>query len=134
MVFSLCACGALTRALHVGLDKLMSMIFDDPVMSNYYTHGYKSINGDMRKFIALACVNGWLAESVMQELMEDGRVARNLDKLERTIQEEHQFIQDLSGTSWTRLAAVVKVPEYSALDLQQDALQSIHVQRAFMDM
>ena len=44
------ACRGLCRGLSVGLDKVMQMVLDGPDMSNQWTHGFTSLNREMRKY------------------------------------------------------------------------------------
>ena len=78
-------------------------------MIDYYAHGFSRLDAPMRKYICIAGVSSFLAESVIEQLLEDARVARHVDALSDLVLEEFNFIASLGANIYDRLVCVLLV-------------------------
>ena len=127
------SCRTLMAGLFVGLDRVVQMVRQDKTMTDYYAHGFSRLDAPMRKYICIAGVSSFLAESVIEQLLEDARVARHVDALSDLVLEEFNFIASLGANIYDRLVGVIVDPCYKGADLQHDVIHSVYTQRAFLE-
>ena len=62
---------------------------------------------DVKLYMAVACFACYPCESALLEILEDDRVLRNRESLERTLQEEVEYVTAVPEYTWRRLADLV---------------------------
>jgi hypothetical protein len=120
-------------SIEVGLLKVVRMARDDPKVTDYHLHGVDKLSVLAKKHLVIRGMQTFLAESVMQELLEEERLLRIIDSVENTLREEHDFLIATSSATWFRLAALIGDLSYTSLDLAADVLRSSHVFRAYLE-
>lgn len=98
------SCRALTACLAVGLEKLVTIVREDPKASDYYIHGFTRLRPPVKKYMALAAVVSYVPDSFLGELLEDDRITKRLGVFESVMTEELAWLEGLKPLTWQRLA------------------------------
>eukprot|EP00969_Alexandrium_andersonii_P248577 10983633-Alexandrium_andersonii.AAC.1 len=72
--------------------------------SKYKISGFKRLDERGRDFATMASIVAFVSDSVLTELMEDDRVARQVLLLEETLRDEYQWLLNIDGPVWSLLA------------------------------
>ena len=98
---------SLVASLCLGLQGLVHMIRQSPDTSEYYIHGFGQLDNETLKYAIVAAMSSNVSDAVLVELLEDDRLARHVAAIERGLQEECQWIADVSGFTWNRLSGLL---------------------------
>jgi hypothetical protein len=95
------------RSISIGLDGLVKMVLDDPVVSNYHLNGFSRSDFFARRYLAVAAFSCFPAEGVLQELLFDDRLLKRAAVFRQTLDDEVEFLLNVPPYVWTRCAACV---------------------------
>ena len=85
----------------------------------------------MKWFAAVAAAMAPLPESLMYELVQDERVARRVEKLERVCLDELNLLYTVRRSTWQRLAYICQSTLYTEA-LRRDCIDAAQVALAFV--
>ena len=127
------ACQSLISSCAVGLQALVGRVRADGSKTDFHLHGFSNFDMPLRKLAVLTGICGAVANSILLELFDDGRVARRLAELEMCVRDEVKYIQDLAPYTWERLAGIIGQDGYTGLQLHADAQHVSHIIAGFID-
>eukprot|EP00974_Lingulodinium_polyedra_P049628 4773131-Lingulodinium_polyedra.AAC.1 len=78
----------LLRSMCVGLESLVALTRDDPLVSDFHLHGFEKLSCDIKMYVACAAVGSYPVEAFMLEVLEDDRLARRLPELKALLDDE----------------------------------------------
>ena len=102
------SCRCLVGALSVGFADIMNMVRSKGLASEYYVHHWDLLDDAIRRYACTGAVASYVPEAVLMELVEDDRIVRTIDSLERTMLDEMAFVQGLPEAFWLRLSYVYR--------------------------
>ena len=85
--------------LLLGLEDYVDQLLASPDISNFYLGGFKRITGDRKVFLAQAAMISRVSEGVLQELLEDPRVAKQYATLWEVVSQEMHWLCTLPQVS-----------------------------------
>lgn len=124
------SCRALLRSLCLGISDLMSFVRSDPKVSDYHAHGYERLGDAEVFYVVVAALAVYPMESFLGNVMEDDRLARNLDEVVSDLDDEMQYLQQIPESAWVRLAGVLEEPVWGRL--RSAVLVSAHISYAYL--
>lgn len=89
-----------SHRISVGLEESVREVRQDPAASDYYIHGSECLMPQCKKYATLASMSCFLAHSVLVELLEDDRVAKQEDVLRASIADEHAWLSGIPISTW----------------------------------
>eukprot|EP00975_Prorocentrum_lima_P060180 12621052-Prorocentrum_lima.AAC.1 len=104
------SCRVLVASLLLGVEDLVAYIYADPHASTYYLAGFSRLAEDRRLAVVMFSMCSRVAESILQELLEDPRVAQRYATLWATMSEELRWLVTLEGHIWHALGRVAGLP------------------------
>ena len=102
------SCRSQVASTLLGLNGLVSMIRADKSASDYWIHNYQEYSHDARLYATVAAVVCNVADSVLLELLEDDRLALRALEVKAAMQEELDWIAEISPSTWAILAVLSK--------------------------
>lgn len=97
-------------AMLTGLEDLVQFIREDAQASKFFISGFGRLQGPVKVFLAEAALSSRVADGVLAELMEDGRVAMRYEALYETLAEEMKWLVDVPVYVWQEVGRVAGVP------------------------
>jgi hypothetical protein len=135
------SCRHITAGADLGLLALGEEILDSrgdtgqgDGSDDYYLGGLRKLidNWELRRYMAIASIAGYVSESIMYEAMDDDRLVRRVSEFHAIIAEEVEFVSCVSEFTWRRLAVVVHEDSITWQDLRSQGNYSAHLGAAFM--
>ena len=99
----------------MGLSSLMERVRRNPHCSEYYAHGWSFCTPNVLRYTIVAALASFPIEAFLNEVMQDGRIARRFDELQRVLEGEVQYLEALPDVVWQRLACLVDGMTWVAL-------------------
>ena len=124
------SCRQLLVALFTGFENYVAFMRHDVHASDYYLHLFARMSPQVKHFIILAGISAHVSESCLALLLDDNRVALNLDSFEVAMNEELAWISNIPRCVWGMLD---KVAHCGSRVLCSDTLAAAHVQKAFVN-
>ena len=125
------SCRLLLRALTVGLEGLVAYTREDPLVGDYYLHGFDRFGQAERRYMVLAALCSWPAEKFISAVLQDDRLLRDVAKYKATLEQGLCWLEDMSDQVWKSLAQTAKVPE-DWPNLKDQCLTAAHVSCGFV--
>lgn len=94
------SCQAVLTAHLTGIASLITRVRADPRSSNFYLHGFARMNQGILDLCVVSEFSTPVADAIMAELLEDGRVVRRLEVLEDIVVTELRFVHKIPGTTF----------------------------------
>ena len=94
----------IVAAFLTGISGLVGFIKKDPEASMFYLNGFFRFKEEQTTFMVQCAIISRVADSVMQDLMEDSRVAKRYDQLWELLAEEMYWVVSLSDAVWRDIA------------------------------
>ena len=129
---SLATCArTLVVAELLGLEQIIREIRAKPHTTDYHLHHYDRLTPDVRVCLACAAVSSVVVDSLVQDLMDDDRMALKYEEYHGNCVEEMSYIEQLSMSTWSRLSSITKC--FSPVELRDAALHVSHTAFCFVD-
>ena len=125
------ACKGIARATLSGIDRAVQLVQDDAVESSFFINGWSDLGADGREFSFVAPMAAGPCDVLLQELLQDNRVAAKLDFLEAAALEAMDKLAKLPEHVWK---VFEQATGKAALFLKSSAIHSAHVSLAFVSM
>ena len=120
---------SLVASLCLGLQGLVHMIRQSPDTSEYYIHGFGQLDDETLKYAVVAALSSNVSDAVLVELLEDDRLSRHVAAIERGLQEECQWIANVTWFTWSRLSGLLS--GLSAKALRSDCCLAASISAAY---
>ena len=125
------SCKHMMLSLITGLHSVVDFILKEKAENPTWLKGFKRLTGQVKRMMAVTATTCHVSESVLAFVLEDDRVALNLDKIDALIM---QGIEKVKETPNTLVIAVGQVAELSMTEMRDDMTQSALTQVAYMRM
>ena len=112
-----------------GIKGLVDFITHDTNASLFYLNGHARLTADRRAFLVVVAMVIRLAESALQSLLEDPRVATTYDSLWQTMADEMMWLAQLPLCVWEVLGCVA---EMGAVELRSRCIAGAHTSFHFI--
>jgi hypothetical protein len=99
----------LVRSLASGLHDIVSRALANPKNSKYYLGGFARLNDELRFFLVTLSLAAYPADAFMLSSLEDDRVALKADEMQNAVNEELQYLSNISSSTIERLAQIAHV-------------------------
>ena len=100
---------ALVSLLIVGLPDLVRYIRDETGASLFFLNGYDRLTPDVVRLFASVCFVTRPTDAVLLLLLEDGRIARQMQSIRDCLVEEMEFLSNISFFVWNTVASVANM-------------------------
>jgi hypothetical protein len=124
-----CASRSLLASTLVGLHSLVQHIMSNPASSSYYIRGFGHFDQKVHELVGIVSTSSFVADSVLQLLLEDDRVPRNIESIDNELIDEVNFVFNISSGVWRTLASACNMSEG---ELQDACISSALVQAGFI--
>ena len=119
----------LVSLLIVGLPDLVRYIRDETGASLFFLNGYDRLTPDVVRLFASVCFVSRPTDAVLLLLLEDGRIARQMQNIRDCLVEEMEFLSEVSFFVWDTVASVANMtPE----ELQTKPMDAAHLSVGFV--
>jgi hypothetical protein len=98
-----------TRSLASGLHDIVSRALSNPKNSKYYLGGFARLNDQLCFFLVTLSLAAYPADAFMLSSLEDDRVALKADEMQNAVNEELQYLSNISSSTIERLADIAHV-------------------------
>eukprot|EP00971_Amphidinium_carterae_P066572 1318329-Amphidinium_carterae.1 len=95
----------LVRTLLSGGGEIIHWMRSKGHLSDYYGGGFDKLDVDLQQKVLVACLSSFLSESFLSHVLEDNRLARNLEEVLGTVIDEYSFLASISHEVMSILAA-----------------------------
>ena len=124
------SCRTLVFALLLGMGDLVQAVLDDPTTSNYHIGGFQRLTARVKHFVSMAAMCSYPCDCLLQELLEDDRVALHFAEYKSLLAEEMQWLLSLPHSVWVALA---ELGDTSGQLLRAEAIAAASVSLGFID-
>jgi hypothetical protein len=125
-------CLSLCKSLLCGLTGLVDVTRRDPTCTDFHLHGFCRLVPGLKVYVVVNAMCSQVADSVLQELLEDDRLAARVTALKEVMAVSLQWLSGLPSEVWNILAQLTD-GESTGVDVHSYCLQAAHIQAAFMD-
>ena len=100
---------ALVASLACGLDGLVSLTRQDPAATDFHLHGFAQLTPQCRELAVLCALGAYAADSGMQVILADDRLAAQQTAFWTGMLEEIEWMQSLPLQFWAGLVATLSL-------------------------
>ena len=125
------ACKGIARAILSGIDRVVQLVQDDTVESSFFINGWSDLGADGREFSFVAHMAAGPCDVLLQQPLQDNRVAARLDFLEAAALDAMDKLTKLPEHVWK---VFEQATGKATLFLRSSAIHSAHVSLAFVSM
>ena len=98
------SCTSLVASAALGLSQLVEMMCADSAQNQYHIGAFRQHFGDFLPQLAVGALGSFVADGVLQMLLEDDRVMLVKEQLEQRVVDELGWLQSLGMSMYRRLA------------------------------
>ena len=109
----------------LGLRELYQFTLDDGA-STYYLGGFKRLTGNMRFFSVVAAISSRPTESLSLMMLEDDRAVRNVEAYEACLDEEMEWMANITEPVWQMLELAACNSDSSSRTIRSACLNCAH--------
>lgn len=106
----------LTAALSMGLEGLVQCVKKSPKYTEFYLGGFDSLDTVLKRFVLVCGYAGFVPDSVLNLLLADDRVLRQLVEIKACMEDELNFLDSLPPMVWERLESLATPPNEEDTD------------------
>jgi len=129
------SCGrawVLSQAL--GLDSLANLTLQDPAVIKFFLRGYGThCTEKVRRWLAIASLAFYPAESMMMSLLEDDRFYKRANELWADISVEHEYVNQLNVDVFREIVRVTGLPD-TVEEFRHDTLRAMNISVCFISV
>ena len=103
---------------------LVDFVLADPKASKYHLGGFERLSPDLKQFMVVCGMTGYISEGFLAECLEDARIPQKTAALEDLIEEEMAWIDGLDETAWQFLGSAC---DLAPGDVRSQVLAACHV-------
>ena len=105
------SCRGLVASLAVGLEGLVSLTRADPRATDFHLHGFTHLTNQCRVLAVVCALASYPAETGLQEILSDDRLASFQESFWKGMLEELQWLQELPSSVWSILVCTLGLPQ-----------------------
>jgi hypothetical protein len=121
---------SLLRSLVLGIDGLMAHTRSDKNVSEYHAHGWDRCGQSERRFVVIAALSSYPAESFLGQVLYDDRIARDATAVRALIHDELKYLSELPRAFWEDLSGVLRQGSWSRF--RHNVVSAAHTSVAYL--
>lgn len=101
------ACKVMLASMATGLDSLLAHIRAKRSESDYFLHGVERCTSEVREFFGAASIAAWVSDSILELMLADDRVPRQMGDIDEELRLEVQYVSELPQPVMNLLATAI---------------------------
>ena len=99
----------LVASMAVGLEGLVALTRADPLATDFHLHGFSHLSQHCRELAVVCAMASYPADSGLQLILADDRLAAQHAEFWRGMLEEQQWLQELPLQVWSALVSILRL-------------------------